>query len=182
MLWRLKPMSLYYACAVCLSPSVYVLDVINTLRMQYRCFDQVGFGAKYTCSLQAMQVTQFAFQVQISIYWTWPFPSTAMLSSPNTGLPNPMSSVGAGQTSTPTINTSTPIDPSSMQRAYAALGLTYSSQTPGQTQAQGAVQTSGATNTQTQQTLPPQLRPVSAIGKDCFTSSPTFPIVILMIS
>uniref|UniRef100_A0A8C5CDG8 histone acetyltransferase n=1 Tax=Gadus morhua TaxID=8049 RepID=A0A8C5CDG8_GADMO len=89
----------------------------------------------------------------------------AMLSSPNTGLPNPMSSVGAGQTSTPTINTSTPIDPSSMQRAYAALGLPYSSQTPGQTQAQGAGQTSGATNAHTQQTLPQQLRPINAIGK-----------------
>ncbi|XP_059904020.1 CREB-binding protein isoform X4 [Gadus macrocephalus] len=87
-----------------------------------------------------------------------------MLSSPNTGLPNPMSSVGAGQTSTPTINTSTPIDPSSMQRAYAALGLPYSSQTPGQTQAQGAGQTSGATNAHTQQTLPQQLRPINAIG------------------
>ena len=91
-----------------------------------------------------------------------------MLSSPKTcGLSNPMSSVGAGQTSTPTINTSTPIDPSSMQRAYAALGLPYSSQTPGQTQAQGAGQTAAATNAQTQQTLPQQLRPINAIGKDC---------------
>uniref|UniRef100_A0A667ZH56 CREB binding protein n=1 Tax=Myripristis murdjan TaxID=586833 RepID=A0A667ZH56_9TELE len=61
-----------------------------------------------------------------------------MLSSPNTGLQNPMSSVGAGQPSAPTINTSAPIDPSSMQRAYAALGLPYSSQAPGQAQAQQA--------------------------------------------
>ncbi|XP_056442813.1 histone lysine acetyltransferase CREBBP-like isoform X1 [Gadus chalcogrammus] len=63
--------------------------------------------------------------------------------------------LGAGQT---------PLDPSSMQRAYAALGLLYSSQTPGQTQAQGAGQTSGATNAHTQQTLPQQLRPINAIG------------------
>uniref|UniRef100_A0A3Q1BGG7 histone acetyltransferase n=1 Tax=Amphiprion ocellaris TaxID=80972 RepID=A0A3Q1BGG7_AMPOC len=61
-----------------------------------------------------------------------------MLSSPSTGLQNPMSSVGVGQPSAPTINTSAPIDPSSMQRAYAALGLPYSSQATGQAQAQQA--------------------------------------------
>uniref|UniRef100_A0A8C4IIE3 histone acetyltransferase n=1 Tax=Dicentrarchus labrax TaxID=13489 RepID=A0A8C4IIE3_DICLA len=61
-----------------------------------------------------------------------------MLSSPNAGLQNPMSSVGVGQPSAPTINTSTPIDPSSMQRAYAALGLPYSSQATGQAQTQQA--------------------------------------------
>uniref|UniRef100_A0A672YD34 histone acetyltransferase n=1 Tax=Sphaeramia orbicularis TaxID=375764 RepID=A0A672YD34_9TELE len=61
-----------------------------------------------------------------------------MLSSPNAGLQNPMSTVGVGQPSTPTINTSAPIDPSSMQRAYAALGLPYSSQATGQAQAQQA--------------------------------------------
>ncbi|KAK5899702.1 hypothetical protein CesoFtcFv8_009153 [Champsocephalus esox] len=55
-----------------------------------------------------------------------------MLGSPNASLQNAMSSVGVGQPSTPTINTSTPIDPSSMQRAYEALGLPYSSQTTGQ--------------------------------------------------
>uniref|UniRef100_A0A671WFZ0 histone acetyltransferase n=1 Tax=Sparus aurata TaxID=8175 RepID=A0A671WFZ0_SPAAU len=71
------------------------------------------------------------------------------LSSPNTGLQNPMSSVGVGQPSAPTINTSTPIDPSSMQRAYAALGLPYSSQATGQAQTQqasGPAQTAGAQN------------------------------------
>lgn len=89
-----------------------------------------------------------------------------MLSSPNAGLPNSMSSVGAGQPSTPTINTSTPIDPSSMQRAYAALGLPYSSQAAGQAQPAAPGQTAGATNAQAQQTLPQPMRPVNAIGKE----------------
>lgn len=89
-----------------------------------------------------------------------------MLSSPNTGLQNPMSSVGVGQPSAPTINTSAPIDPSSMQRAYAALGLPYSSQTTGQAQTQqapGPGQTAGAQNAQAQQ-LPQQMRPINALG------------------
>uniref|UniRef100_A0A8D2ZK14 histone acetyltransferase n=1 Tax=Scophthalmus maximus TaxID=52904 RepID=A0A8D2ZK14_SCOMX len=88
-----------------------------------------------------------------------------MLSSPNAGLPNPMSSVGVGQPSAPTINTSTPIDPSSMQRAYAALGLPYSSQATGQ--AQQAVGTAGAPNAQAQQQqqLSQQMRPINALGK-----------------
>ncbi|TNN63110.1 CREB-binding protein [Liparis tanakae] len=80
-----------------------------------------------------------------------------MLSSPNTGLQNPMSSVGVGQPSAPTINTSTPIDPSSMQRAYEALGLPYSSQTAAQ--ARGAPgQTAGA------QAPLPQIRSINALG------------------
>ncbi|XP_049901287.1 CREB-binding protein [Epinephelus moara] len=92
-----------------------------------------------------------------------------MLSSPNTGLQNPMSSVGVGQPSAPTINTSTPIDPSSMQRAYEALGLPYSSQATGQAQARGAPggpgQTAGAQNAQAQQQqLPQQMRPINALG------------------
>uniref|UniRef100_A0A8D2ZJP3 histone acetyltransferase n=1 Tax=Scophthalmus maximus TaxID=52904 RepID=A0A8D2ZJP3_SCOMX len=80
-------------------------------------------------------------------------------------LPNPMSSVGVGQPSAPTINTSTPIDPSSMQRAYAALGLPYSSQATGQ--AQQAVGTAGAPNAQAQQQqqLSQQMRPINALGK-----------------
>lgn len=93
---------------------------------------------------------------------------TAMLSSPNTGLQNPMSSVGVGQPSAPTINTSAPIDPSSMQRAYAALGLPYSSQATGQAQAQQAAgpgQTAGAQNAQAQQQLSQQMRPINALGK-----------------
>ncbi|CAL1601790.1 unnamed protein product [Knipowitschia caucasica] len=79
-----------------------------------------------------------------------------MLSSPNTGLQNPMSAVGVGQPSAPTINTSAPIDPSSMQRAYAALGLTYNSQTTGQ--AHGPGQTT-APSAQTQQLQP--MRPMA---------------------
>uniref|UniRef100_A0A3B5QBY2 histone acetyltransferase n=1 Tax=Xiphophorus maculatus TaxID=8083 RepID=A0A3B5QBY2_XIPMA len=72
-----------------------------------------------------------------------------LLSSPNTGLQNPMSTVGMGQPSAPTINTSAPIDPSSMQRAYAALGLPYSSQAAGQAAAQQAPgQAAGAQNSQ----------------------------------
>ncbi|KAG7485366.1 CREB-binding protein isoform X2 [Solea senegalensis] len=87
-----------------------------------------------------------------------------MLSSPNTGLQNPMSSVGVGQPSAPTINTSAPIDPSSMQRAYAALGLPYSSQATGQAQ-QAPGQTAGPQNAQTQQQqLSQQMRPINALG------------------
>lgn len=101
---------------------------------------------------------------------TDPSLSPAMLSSPNTGLQNPMSSVGVGQPSAPTINTSAPIDPSSMQRAYAALGLPYSSQATGQAQAQqapGPGQTAGAQNAQAQQQqqLSQQMRPINALGK-----------------
>lgn len=93
------------------------------------------------------------------------FLPTAKLGSPNAGLQNSMSSVGVGQPS-PTINTSTPIDPSSMQRAYAALGLPYSSQAPGQSQ-QGPGQQAGAQNSQAQQQqqLQQQMRPINALGK-----------------
>ncbi|KAA0712353.1 CREB-binding protein [Triplophysa tibetana] len=79
-----------------------------------------------------------------------------MLSSPNAGLQTSIGSVGTGQQTTPALNSSTPIDPSSMQRAYAALGLPYSSQTP--TQAQSPSQTQGAGQTQQ------QMRPLSALG------------------
>ncbi|XP_067353867.1 CREB-binding protein isoform X2 [Channa argus] len=98
-----------------------------------------------------------------------------MLSSPNAGLQNPMSSVGVGQPSAPTINTSAPIDPSSMQRAYAALGLPYSSQAAGQTQTQQAPgQTSGAQNTQAQQQqLSQQMRPINALGNQMALGSAT---------
>lgn len=97
--------------------------------------------------------------------------SAAKLSSPSAGLQNPMSSVGVGQPSAPTINTSTPIDPSSMQRAYAALGLPYSSQAAGQAQSQQAAgpgQAAGGQNAQAQQQqqqLPQQMRSINALGK-----------------
>ncbi|XP_061685251.1 CREB-binding protein isoform X2 [Syngnathoides biaculeatus] len=90
-----------------------------------------------------------------------------MLSSPNTSLQNPMSTIGVGQSSAPTINTSTPIDPSSMQRAYAALGLPYGSQATGQAQSQqasGPGQPTGPQNVQAQQQLPQQMRSINALG------------------
>uniref|UniRef100_A0A671QLR5 histone acetyltransferase n=1 Tax=Sinocyclocheilus anshuiensis TaxID=1608454 RepID=A0A671QLR5_9TELE len=52
---------------------------------------------------------------------------------PNAGLQSPIGTVGTGQQTAPALPSSTPIDPSSMQRAYAALGLPYSNQTPTQT-------------------------------------------------
>ncbi|XP_077426453.1 histone lysine acetyltransferase CREBBP isoform X2 [Vanacampus margaritifer] len=88
-----------------------------------------------------------------------------MLSSPNTSLQNPMSTGGVGQSSAPSINTSTTIDPSSMQRAYAALGLPYGSQATGQAQSQqasGPGQPTGAPNVQAQ--LPQQMRSINALG------------------
>lgn len=56
-----------------------------------------------------------------------------------------------------------------MQRAYAALGLPYSSQATAQAQtqqAQGPGQTAGPQNAQAQQQqLPQQMRPINALGK-----------------
>lgn len=82
-----------------------------------------------------------------------------------------MSSIGMGQASAPTISTSAPIDPSSMQRAYAALGLPYSSQATGQATAQQPPgQTAGAQNSQgQQQQLPQQMRPINTHGKVILT-------------
>ncbi|CAB1443227.1 unnamed protein product [Pleuronectes platessa] len=87
----------------------------------------------------------------------------SMLSSPSTGLQNAISSVGVGQPSAPTINTSTPIDPSSMQRAYAALGLPYSSQATGQASAQQAASPGQSVGSQNAQ-LSQQMRPINALG------------------
>ncbi|KAL0159864.1 hypothetical protein M9458_043589, partial [Cirrhinus mrigala] len=42
---------------------------------------------------------------------------TAMLSPPNATLQNPIGTVGTGQQTAPALPSSTPIDPSSMQRA-----------------------------------------------------------------
>lgn len=95
--------------------------------------------------------------------------SAAKLSSPTAGLQNPMSAVGVGQPTAPTINSSTPIDPSSMQRAYAALGLPYSSQATAQGQSQqsnpGQGQPAGPQNAQAQQQLQQQMRPINSLGK-----------------
>ncbi|KAG5854170.1 hypothetical protein ANANG_G00034780 [Anguilla anguilla] len=76
-----------------------------------------------------------------------------MLSSPNAGLQNAVGTASSGPQATPTISTATPIDPSSMQRAYAALGLPYGNQPAAQTQVPGQQ------NAQT-----PQLRTVNALG------------------
>ncbi|KAM9392722.1 LOW QUALITY PROTEIN: CREB binding protein b [Pholidichthys leucotaenia] len=60
------------------------------------------------------------------------------LSSPGTGLQNVINAAGPGQPSATAINSAaTHIDPSSMQRAYAALGLPYGNQSPAQAQGQG---------------------------------------------
>lgn len=63
---------------------------------------------------------------------------SAMLGSPGAGLQNPINTVGPGQpTPTAISSAATHIDPSSMQRAYAALGLPYGNQSPAQVQGQG---------------------------------------------
>lgn len=88
------------------------------------------------------------------------FPLLATLGSPGAGLPNAISTVGPGQPSATAINSApTPIDPSSMQRAYAALGLPYGNQSPAQVQGQGPAQQT-ASGPQHQQ----QLRNMNALG------------------
>ncbi|KAL6461959.1 hypothetical protein MHYP_G00301040 [Metynnis hypsauchen] len=88
-----------------------------------------------------------------------------MLSSPNASLQNSMGPVGSGQPTAPALNTSAPIDPSSMQRAYAALGLPYSNQTPTQTQSPAQTPGAGQPSTQSAQTQhQQQMRPLSALG------------------
>uniref|UniRef100_A0A671RRL1 histone acetyltransferase n=1 Tax=Sinocyclocheilus anshuiensis TaxID=1608454 RepID=A0A671RRL1_9TELE len=77
-----------------------------------------------------------------------------MLSSPNTGMQAPLGPVGTSQPAAPAINSGTHIDPSSMQRAYAALGLPYGNQPAAQTQG------TGQQPTQTQQ----QMRSMPALG------------------
>lgn len=79
-----------------------------------------------------------------------------MLGSPGANLQNAIGTVGASQPSAPAINSATThIDPSSMQRAYAALGLPYGNQSPAQNQ--GPAQQ----NTQGHQ----QLRNMNALGR-----------------
>lgn len=50
---------------------------------------------------------------------------TALVGSAGLGLGSGLGSVPGGQPSTPNLNTAGQIDPSSIERAYAALGLTY---------------------------------------------------------
>ncbi|EMP29443.1 CREB-binding protein [Chelonia mydas] len=60
----------------------------------------------------------------------------ALLGSPAGGMQNSIGSVGTGQQTTPSLSNPNPIDPSSMQRAYAALGLPYGNQPQTQLQPQ----------------------------------------------
>uniref|UniRef100_A0A4W5K6K0 histone acetyltransferase n=1 Tax=Hucho hucho TaxID=62062 RepID=A0A4W5K6K0_9TELE len=85
-----------------------------------------------------------------------------LLSSPNAALQNSLASVVSGPPSARSLSTPTPIDPSSMQRAYAALGLPYSNQTPtpGQTPPGGQNATQGQ--------HPQLMRPINALGKEWF--------------
>ncbi|KAM4631752.1 CREB-binding protein [Discoglossus pictus] len=73
------------------------------------------------------------------------------LGSPSSGVQNPIGTVGGGQPTTPSLSSPNPIDASSMQRAYAALGLPYGnqSQVPGQ---------------QPTQTQVHQIRNINALG------------------
>ncbi|XP_012880234.1 PREDICTED: histone acetyltransferase p300 [Dipodomys ordii] len=80
----------------------------------------------------------------------------AILTGAPVGLGNP-SSLGVGQQSTPSLSTVSQIDPSSIERAYAALGLPYQvNQMPPQPQ----VQTKNQQNPQSGQS-PQGMRPMS---------------------
>ncbi|XP_060748114.1 CREB binding protein b isoform X2 [Tachysurus vachellii] len=82
-----------------------------------------------------------------------------MLNPSNAGMQVPMGAVGSTQPSAPNISSTTNIDPSSMKRAYAALGLPYGKQSATQTQAQIL----GQQNPQSQ-THQQQLRPMNTLG------------------
>ncbi|KAM6155681.1 ubiquitin carboxyl-terminal hydrolase 7-like [Rhynchocyon petersi] len=60
----------------------------------------------------------------------------AILGSPASGIQNTIGSVGTGQQNATSLNNPNPIDPSSMQRAYATLVLPYMNQTQTQLQPQ----------------------------------------------
>lgn len=61
----------------------------------------------------------------------------AILGSPASGIQNTIGSVGTGQQNATSLSNPNPIDPSSMQRAYAALGLPYLNQPQTQLQVSG---------------------------------------------
>ncbi|XP_009977030.1 PREDICTED: CREB-binding protein [Tauraco erythrolophus] len=81
-----------------------------------------------------------------------------LLGSPAGGIQNSIGSVGTGQQNTPSLSNPNPIDPSSMQRAYAALGLPYGNQPP--TQLQPQVQGQQPAQPQAHQ----QMRTINALG------------------
>ncbi|KAG8433240.1 hypothetical protein GDO86_017500 [Hymenochirus boettgeri] len=70
----------------------------------------------------------------------------------SSGVQNPIGTSGSGQQTATSLSSPNPIDPSSMQRAYAALGLPYGNQTQG----------SGQQPTQTQ--VHQQIRSMNALG------------------
>ncbi|EMP41854.1 hypothetical protein UY3_00889 [Chelonia mydas] len=81
----------------------------------------------------------------------------ALLGGAAAGLAN-TGSVGVGQQTTSSINTTSQIDPSSIERAYAALGLTYQGNQM-QTQSQAQVKN------QQQGQSPQGLRPMNPMSK-----------------
>uniref|UniRef100_A0A803Y5Q4 histone acetyltransferase n=1 Tax=Meleagris gallopavo TaxID=9103 RepID=A0A803Y5Q4_MELGA len=83
----------------------------------------------------------------------------ALLGSPAGGMQNSIGSVGTGQQNNPSLSNPNPIDPSSMQRAYAALGLPYGNQP--QTQLQPQVQGQQPAQPQAHQ----QMRTINALGR-----------------
>lgn len=83
----------------------------------------------------------------------------AILGSPASGIQNTIGSVGTGQQNATSLSNPNPIDPSSMQRAYAALGLPYLNQP--QTQLQPQVSGQQPAQPQTHQ----QMRTLNPLGK-----------------
>uniref|UniRef100_A0A452T437 histone acetyltransferase n=1 Tax=Ursus maritimus TaxID=29073 RepID=A0A452T437_URSMA len=100
-----------------------------------------------------------------------------ILGSPASGIQNTIGSVGTGQQNAASLSNPNPIDPSSMQRAYAALGLPYLNQPQTQLQPQVPGQQPAQPPTHQQmRTLNPlgrsYLHHVGRCGK-CSCSSPS---------
>ncbi|KAL0617308.1 CREB-binding protein [Plecturocebus cupreus] len=89
----------------------------------------------------------------------------AILGSPASGIQNTIGSVGTGQQNATSLSNPNPIDPSSMQRAYAALGLPYMNQP--QTQLQPQVPGQQPAQPQTHQ----QMRTLNPLGNNPMTIS-----------
>lgn len=83
---------------------------------------------------------------------------TALLGGAAAGLGSSLSAVPGGQPSAPNLNPPSQIDPSSIERAYAALGLTYQG---------NQIQTQTAQPNMSNQALQGQagLRPLNPMGK-----------------
>ncbi|KAI5628801.1 CREB-binding protein isoform X2 [Silurus asotus] len=83
----------------------------------------------------------------------------SMLNPTNAAMQAPMGAVGTSKPTAPNISSTTNIDPSSMQRAYAALGLPYGNQCATQTPAQVLGQQPAQTQPHQQ-----QLRTINSLG------------------